>query len=507
VWNATSYDVPQVVHASDWRFWCVAWSSNGQRLAAGGDLVGVIVWDTNTWQNLISLVGHTSIVYGLSWNRDDSRLLSASHDNTAILWDTSHYAEIMHLRQARDQVHAVAWDPDSLRFASVDSRGYLHLMDASDAIEREASPLVLPSLKRRLDANPDDIEARLLRWNVHQRQGNPGEATEDRTQLLASLRRTVPKQSNDRLIRPLVDLLLEDAADGWVRCEPNEMISQAGLPLVRLPDGSVLVTQRPTVNDTYLINLHGKNQHVEVIRLEALTDPSLPSTGPGLEGGNFHLTEFRAFVKRPGQDPAPIIFRSASASHVRAISEGAGPNDGPLAAIDGNPMTLWDIWPKPSKNHWLLLRLSEPLDLKETDELIVQLEFLDPRWPNAQLGHFRISVSDTAEAILRSHLRQAIAENELSGFNLLTAAYLISGNLDPAIEALESAESDTIPVNVGTRLLLSTVARKLRGDDIAQSSKQLSDWLQSNQLPPSLGRLTIDTITNNSERRNPAQRP
>ena len=37
---------------------------------------------------------------------------------------------ILTLRQGRDQLHQLAWDPDALRLASVDSKGYLHILDA-----------------------------------------------------------------------------------------------------------------------------------------------------------------------------------------------------------------------------------------------------------------------------------------------------------------------------------------------------------------------------------------
>lgn len=496
VWDATTHERLQVINAHESKLWCLAWSSNGDRLAAGGDYSRIRVWETKNWQQVVTLVGHTSIVYGLAWNKDDSRLITASHDNTAIVWDTTSYAEIMNLRQGRDQLHGIAWDPDAIRLASVDSRGYLHVLDATNAFVREQSPNYLSNLNRRLEVNPDDADALHLRWRIHLRMGRAEQAAADRALLVTTLQRIVAKEPSERFVRLLTDFLTENVEPNWTVLQPTEMKSRVRAQLSRQSDGSIFAAGEPVANDSYTIDLSGKRVRVEVLRLEALTDTDLPSSGPGWGSGNFHLTEFRAFVKRPGQESAPIAFRSAHASYIRSLAEGAGPDDGPPAAIDGNQETVWDIWPQAGKRHWLMLRLAEPLELTENDHVIVELDFLDKRWPVARLGRFRFSVIDNTYSIARAKLRLAIAEKTLSGSAELAAVQIIGGEPTQAIETLDAALPNNEPVELGVRLLLLAIARQGLGDiqGARDACEQILDRLGTVTLPPEFQSLAADMV-------------
>jgi sugar lactone lactonase YvrE len=72
-------------HAVDVR--CVAFSSDGKRLASGAEDGTVKMWDTGTGQETLTLKGHTGSVNSVAFSPDGWRLASASADHTVRVWD------------------------------------------------------------------------------------------------------------------------------------------------------------------------------------------------------------------------------------------------------------------------------------------------------------------------------------------------------------------------------------------------------------------------------------
>jgi WD40 repeat protein len=66
---------------------CLAFSPDGQVLAAAGLDGAVKLWDTTTWRWLGWTLRHQGAVVGVSFSRDGRRLISASADGTARIVD------------------------------------------------------------------------------------------------------------------------------------------------------------------------------------------------------------------------------------------------------------------------------------------------------------------------------------------------------------------------------------------------------------------------------------
>jgi hypothetical protein len=158
----------------------------------------------------------------------------------------------------------------------------------------------------------------------------------------------------------------------WHTPRPISVVSVGGAKAETLADSSVRFSGKNPERDTYTLVMESDLTDISAIQLEALTDPSLPSTGPGrTPHGNFVLSEITVIVA-PRQAPEqaqPVKLVSASADFAQ---------DGfPAAhAIDGNPKTGWAIH---GPGHWNVnrtatFRLEKPLGFAGGTRWTVRLD-------------------------------------------------------------------------------------------------------------------------------------
>src|SRR5205807_428004 len=125
----------------------------------------------------------------------------------------------------------------------------------------------------------------------------------------------------------------------WHVAKPITIESAAGATAEKLDDGSVRFSGSNPERDTYTLVSDTGLSNVTAIQLEALTDPALPSKGPGrTPHGNFVLSEITASIA-PRNEPdkaRPVKF-------VQAQAEFAQEGFPAIHAIDGNPKTGWAI--------------------------------------------------------------------------------------------------------------------------------------------------------------------
>jgi hypothetical protein len=171
----------------------------------------------------------------------------------------------------------------------------------------------------------------------------------------------------------------------WETLDLAGVESANGAKLAKQPDGSVRSEGTRPERDTYTATARVKGKKVTAVRLELLTDDSLPHRGPGRQdNGNLHLSEFTVSVGKG----KPMPLRAPSSDYDQ-------PGWTVAHAIDGNPATAWGIYPQVGKPHEAVFELSEPAGGDGETELVFKLEQL--HGGGHLIGRFRLSVT-SAEA-------------------------------------------------------------------------------------------------------------
>ena len=142
-----------------------------------------------------------------------------------------------------------------------------------------------------------------------------------------------------------------------------------------LPDKSVLISGEPAPDkDTYLVEVGTKLTGIRGIKLEALTDDSLPGKGPGRGDAarpNFVLNNFTvtAAPETKPEQSKPVKFIAAKASFSQ--SNFPVPN---LLNPENTAKGGWAINPKFHEPHWAVLETAEPLGFTGGTVLRFKLE-------------------------------------------------------------------------------------------------------------------------------------
>jgi hypothetical protein len=179
----------------------------------------------------------------------------------------------------------------------------------------------------------------------------------------------------------------------WTPLDAMSYSSVGGAKLTKQPDLSLLAGgDKPDV-DTYTIVAHTELQGITGIRLEALTDDSLPHKGPGRQdNGNLHLNEFKvkAAPKEKPAEAKPVTLQNPTADFNQ---------DGWTIAhaIDGNPRTAWGIYPRVGKPHRAVFEVAEPIRHPGGTALTFVLQ--QTHGGSHLIGRVRLSVTTAAKPL------------------------------------------------------------------------------------------------------------
>jgi hypothetical protein len=187
----------------------------------------------------------------------------------------------------------------------------------------------------------------------------------------------------------------QDMSAGGQVLVPVEFKSAAGAVAKVNPDASVLVSDSRD-RDTYTVKaIAPAGIEIRYLRLEALTDPSLPAKGPGyhvgdavgIGAGNFVVSGFSAtYASSEGKSqPMPIKFKSAKADFERAGF--------PITAVFDRALRKgWSIHPAVGLNHVATFEVAPEVKIPAGSLLSISI---DQSYSNRHgLGKFRLSVTN-----------------------------------------------------------------------------------------------------------------
>ena len=203
-----------------------------------------------------------------------------------------------------------------------------------------------------------------------------------------------PRTDVDRAQEAWETEQFERRAEHWHRLVPERLESRGGSTVARQPDDSLLVGGEIPEVDVITLEAAvpaGLDQ-LTALRIEALTDESLPKGGLGhSEAGNFVLSEVELLHRAPGE----VEWRAITFDH--ALANHGDPSTPVSALYDGDRNNLWsaDFEGEPSKRSIVLLA-QRPVDLEEGGQLTVRLVQESP-YPKRSIGRFRVAVSGAAE--------------------------------------------------------------------------------------------------------------
>jgi hypothetical protein len=371
----------------------VEFSPDGGTLATGGGDKMVKLWDVASGTEKAKLEGHGDAVWSVAFSPDGAKLATAAADRTLKLWSIADKKELATLKGHKDWVTSVAFSSDGARLASGSLDGAVKLWDVNAAGEQEG-PAAEKSSVWCVTFAPDGKQllvgthsgAKLVAVPAAKLLPPPPPPPAPATPPAPPTPPVTPPPPPPAPAPAPANPPAAAAAPGKPLV-PTAFTSMAGATGAIAADGIVTVTG-PLAKDTYTIKaVVPEGVEPRAIRLAVLTDPSLPSQGPGRSGnGNFVVSTFSVMFGAPGKPDTPTAVQFAGAK-----ADYEQPNFTAAGAIDDKPATGWAIAGGTGKEHHATFEIPADVKLPPGAPLTITI---DQQYADGQhtLGKFRLSV-------------------------------------------------------------------------------------------------------------------
>ena len=405
IWNTADGSEVKTITAHAGPVTTVAFSPDGGTLATGGGDKLVRLWDAAAGTEKGKLEGHGDSLWVVTYSPDGSKLATAGADRTIKVWTTADSKEQVTLKGHKDWVTSAAFSPDGARLATGSLDGAVKLWDVNANGEQEG-PEAAKSSVWSVAFAPDGktllvgthVGGKLIPTPAAKLLPPPPPPPAPPVAAVAAASApatpapAAPPEKPVPPSAPVQPAAAPAAAAGPAKpLVPTEFKSMANATGAISADGTVMVTGS-LAKDTYTLKaVVPAGFELQAIRIEALTDPSLPSQGPGRAGnGNFVLNTFAVLFGAPGQaeTPSKVKFHSAKADYEQ-------PNFLAAAAIDENPATGWAIAGGTGQQHSATFDIAPDTKVPAGAPLTITI---DQQYADGQhaLGKFRLTLLPAA---------------------------------------------------------------------------------------------------------------
>jgi Protein of unknown function (DUF1549)/Protein of unknown function (DUF1553) len=186
-----------------------------------------------------------------------------------------------------------------------------------------------------------------------------------------------------------IDKWASDASPEWFPLIASGLAATNQAILTQQPDRSIAARDKKD-KGVYTVTMKTTLKNITGVRLEALSDPGLPSNGPGLaNNGNFVLTEFE-IEAAPVADPnstGKVEIASGIADFLQDGFKIEETYDG-----NNNDQKGWAVSGATGYIHWATYKLKSPINHEGGSVLTFKLHQFHNA-PDHTLGRFRISVT------------------------------------------------------------------------------------------------------------------
>ena len=172
-------------------------------------------------------------------------------------------------------------------------------------------------------------------------------------------------EASESAYQEWVETLVANENQQWVPTKPKRFTTTGSEKFDIQDNGAVLISGPVPDKVEYIFEFESPTQAITGIRVDALTDETIPGSGPGrgdAERTNIILSEIECDILRQNN--------RQSVKLTDAIADFSQANWDVSNAIDGNPKTGWAIGPQFGKPHWASFTFKEAVDLKPGEETL-----------------------------------------------------------------------------------------------------------------------------------------
>lgn len=255
---------------------------------------------------------------------------------------------------------------------------------------------------------------------------------------------------------------IKSAEPRWTILKPDHFESQGGATLKLLADGSILAGGKNPDADSYEVSARTDLTGISGVRLEVMSDPSLPAGGPGRDpDGNFFLSDFEvdAAPANGSAKPQKIIFKDARADESQSEYKFE------YLIIDRPSPKGWGIDTSNDKSTAIrrgVLTPDKPFGFPGGTLLTIRLKH-DMAFTKCAIGRFRISVTCMADPTVvtsvPARLRVALdlppaQRSEKQAADLAAAYRSIAPLLQPTRDKIKEIQKEDSDLGITTTLVM-----------------------------------------------------